>query len=131
MQIGSQQTILRRLFTKNLAPCQPIWGCIRGDACPVPEGHEDGWYCVSLSFDTKYKTESIKYKTIWFLILSFIFLTWVASGSETRLSLEFKPRWTAAVTMEMSELPANECTPSVACTVRRGHSPLHSKCEVG
>ncbi|PIR70735.1 MAG: hypothetical protein COS97_02160 [Candidatus Nealsonbacteria bacterium CG07_land_8_20_14_0_80_40_10] len=34
-----QQKFFRRLFIKNLASCKPSKGRIRGDACPVLEGH--------------------------------------------------------------------------------------------
>jgi len=37
-----QLKYFRRLFTKNLGPCEPFMGCIGADACPVLEGYEEG-----------------------------------------------------------------------------------------
>ena len=41
--VGPQQTYFRRLFTKNLGPCEPFLECIGADACPVLEGYGEDW----------------------------------------------------------------------------------------
>jgi hypothetical protein len=33
---------LKRLFTKNTAPCQAVRRRIGGDTCPMPEGQAEG-----------------------------------------------------------------------------------------
>ncbi len=41
-QEGAAANRLKRLFTKNTAPCKPGRGRIGGDACPMPEGQGEG-----------------------------------------------------------------------------------------